>query len=88
MLRGRARDRWGEVTSQVGAASVAEMMWAEFFRQFDAEFTPPIEVQRLVSEFHDRHQTTETVAEITAKFREQALLIPQYATAEDMRWNI
>ena len=30
-------------------------------------------------------QTTETVAKITAKFRERALLVPQYAVDEDMR---
>ena len=39
----------------------------------------------MVREFHDLQQTTKTVAEITAKFRERALLIPQYATDEDMR---
>ena len=36
-------------------------------------------------EFHEFQQTTETVAEITAKFQERALLIPPYATDEDMR---
>ena len=36
-------------------------------------------------EFHGLQQTTETMAEITAKFRERALLIPQYATDEEMR---
>ena len=61
------------------------MTRSEFVRQFDLEFAPPIEVQRLVREFHDPQQITETMAEITAKFREQALLIPQYATDEDMR---
>ena len=30
-------------------------------------------------------QTTETVAGITAKFRERALLVPQYAADEEMR---
>ena len=30
-------------------------------------------------------QTTETVAEITAKFRERALLVPQYVTDEEMK---
>ena len=30
-------------------------------------------------------QTTETVVEITAKFRERALLVPQYVGDEDMR---
>ena len=55
---------------------MAEMTWAKFVRRFDADFAPPIEVQRLVREFHDRQQTTETAAEITAKFRERTLLIP------------
>ena len=64
---------------------MAEMSWAEFVRRFNTKFTPPIEVQRLVGEFHGLQQTTKTVAEITAKFRERALLIPQYATDEDMR---
>ena len=67
MLRDRARDWWGEVTSQVGAAGVAEMTWVEFVRRFDLEFAPPIEVQRLASEFQELQHTTETVAEITAK---------------------
>ena len=70
MLRDRARDWWGEITSQVGAAGVADMSWAEFVRRFDQEFAPPIEVQRMVREFHDLQQTTETMAEITTKFRE------------------
>ena len=61
------------------------MTWAEFVRRFDSEFAPPIEVQQLVREFHDLQQTTKTVAEITAKFRERALLIPQYETDENMR---
>ena len=30
-------------------------------------------------------QTTESVAEITTKFREMALLVPQYAGHEEMR---
>ena len=30
-------------------------------------------------------QTIESVAEITAKFRERALLVPQYAGDEEMR---
>ena len=49
---------------------MAEMTWAEFFWGFDLEFSPPIEVQQLVSEFHELQQTIETMAEITAKFRE------------------
>lgn len=64
---------------------MADMSWAEFVRRFDQEFAPHIEVQRMVMEFHDLQLTIETVAEIIAKFRERALLIPQYATDKDMR---
>ncbi|XP_023737006.1 uncharacterized protein LOC111884940 [Lactuca sativa] len=85
MLRDRARDWWGEVTKQVGSTGVAEMTWVTFVWRFDLEFALPIEVQRIVREFHDLQQTTETVAEITTKFWEQALLTPQYATDEEMR---
>ena len=31
MLRDRARDWWGEVTSQVGVAGVPEMTWSSLF---------------------------------------------------------
>ena len=75
MMRDLARDWWEEATSQVRAVGVAEMTLAEFIRRFDMEFVPPIEVQRLVREFQELQQTTETMAEITAKFRERALLI-------------
>lgn len=36
-------------------------------------------------EFQDLRHTIETVAEITAKFRERALLVPQYAVDEEMK---
>ena len=49
------------------------------------EFARYIEVQQLAREFQDRHHTIETMTEITAKFRERALLVPQYAMDEDMR---
>jgi len=38
-----------------------------------------------VRESHYLHQTIEIVVEITAKFRERDLLIPQYAIDEYMR---
>ena len=42
-------------------------------------------MQWLAREFLDLHQTTKTVAKITVKFRDRALLIPQYASDEDMK---
>ena len=44
-----------------------------------------IEAQQLAQELLDLHQTTETVAEITAKYRERAYMVPQYATDEEMK---
>ena len=44
-----------------------------------------IEVQQLAREFQDLRQTIEMVPEITAMFRERALLIPQYVVDEKMK---
>ena len=57
----------------------------EFVTQFREKFTPAIEVQQLPREFQDLRQTTETMAEITSKFKERALLVSQYATNEEMK---
>ena len=50
-----------------------------------AEFALVIKVQQLAREFQDLQQTTETVVEITAKFKERALLISQYVADEEMK---
>lgn len=60
------------------------MSWEEFVTRFQSEFALAIEMQQLAREFQDLRQTTETVAEITAKFRERALLVPQYIADEEM----
>ncbi|XP_052619633.1 uncharacterized protein LOC128126006 [Lactuca sativa] len=73
MLRDRAQYWCGEVTSQVGAAVVAEMTWVDFVQRFDLEFEPNVKVQRLVREFQELQQTNDIVTEITAKWKpEQA----------------
>ena len=69
----------------MGASAVEAMTLSDFVTRFRAEFVPAVELQQLAREFLDMRQTTETVAEITAKFRERALLVPQYAGDEDMR---
>ena len=60
------------------------MMWSDFVTHFRAEFAPTVELQQLAREFLDMRQTMETVAEITPKFWERALLVPQYAGDKDM----
>ena len=84
-LRDRARDWWESVGDSMGASAIEAMTWSDFVARFRAEFAPAVELQQLAREFLDMRQTTETVAEITAKFRERALLVPQYAGDEDMR---
>ena len=39
----------------------------------------------MAREFQDLMKTTETVADISAKFRERALLVPQYVVDEEMK---
>ena len=58
-------------------AVVAKMFWEEFVWKFDRQFTLDNEVQLLVREFQDLQHTTYTVVEITTKFRERALVVPQ-----------
>ena len=41
-------------------------------------------VQQLAREFLDMRQMIETMAEISTKFRKRALLVPQYATDEEI----
>ena len=60
------------------------MTWSDFVTRFRADFGPVVKVQQLVREFLDMRQMIETVAEITANFRERALLVPQYAADEEI----
>ena len=69
----------------MGAPAFEAMTWSDFVSKFWEEFVPAVEGHQLVSEFLDMRQTTETVAEITAKFRERSLLVPQYAGDEEMK---
>ena len=52
------------------------MSWSNLLARFRAKFAQVIEVQQLAREFQVLQQTTETVAEITVKFRERAFLVP------------
>ena len=61
------------------------MTWDEFVTLCRAEFGPTIEVQKLAREIQDLRQTTETVAKITVKLKDMALLVPQYVADEEMK---
>ena len=81
----RARDWWEGVDFTLGSKANETMTWDEFFTWFRPEIPPTIEVQQLVREFQDLHKTTETMTEITAKFRERAFLVLQYVADEEMK---
>ena len=57
----------------------------DFSNKFRVELASVFKVHQLVREFLDLYQTTEAEAEITSMFRERALLVPQYATDEEMK---
>ena len=86
LLKDRARDWWEEVRRAIGDDAVLDAMnWSDFTVRFRADFAPVIEVQQLAREFQDLQQTTETVTEITAMFREKALLVPQNVADKEMK---
>ena len=86
LQKDKVRDWWEEFVHAIGDDVVLDTMtWSDFSARFRAEFSPIIEVQQLEQEFQDLTQTTETVAEITAKFKERALLVPQYVADEEMK---
>ena len=60
----------------MGAPTIEAMTWSYFVSRFQAEFAPYVEVHQLAMEFLDMRETTKMVADITAKFRERALLVP------------
>ena len=64
------------------------MTWDDFVIRFMVEYAPTIDVKKLSRESPDLCQTTETMAEITAMFKEMDLLVMQYVIDEEMKKNI
>ena len=85
LLKDRLCDIWEEVGHLVGVAVLGTMNLRDLLARFRDKFASVIEVQQLAKEFHDLHQTTETVTEITAMFRERAFLVPQYVMEEEIK---
>ena len=75
-LRERARDWWEEVDYALGAPTIEVMTLPDFMTNIRAEFALAVEVKQLAKEFLNMRQTTETMAEITAKLRERDLFVP------------
>ena len=52
--------------------------------RFHEDIALIIEVQQLTMEFQELRQTTKTVEEIIAKFRERVMLVPHYVADEEI----
>lgn len=84
LLRDRARNWWGEISHTLRVEAVRAMTQTNFVTRFMADFAPAIEVQQMSREIQYLHQTTETMPEITANFRERALMVLQYVAYEEI----
>ena len=69
----------------MGGEAIEMMTWDEFVTRFRADLALAIETHQLMREFQGLRQMTEIVAEITAKFRESSILVPQYVANEEMK---
>ena len=85
LLRGPAKDWWGLQAATLSEAQLAALTWGEFVARFRQQYVPRVEVQRITREFLSLQQTTETVMEITTRFREMASFCPEFAATEDMK---
>lgn len=47
------------------------MTWSDFVTRFRADFAADVELQQFTREFFNMRQTTESVVEITTKFKER-----------------
>ena len=61
------------------------MTWADFVARFTEEFAPRVEIERMGQEYLQLEQTTESVREITDRFREMVLMCPEVTGMERMR---
>ena len=59
----------------------------EVCERFTAEFSPRVEMERVGQEYLALEQTTESVREITDRFRELTVLCPEVAGSERMKMS-
>lgn len=84
-MRDGARDWQEEVSHALGAMDLEAINWKNFVTRFKDDFVPAIEVLQLGREFQYLQETTDTMENITSRFREKALLVPQYDRDEEMK---
>ncbi|KAJ9556112.1 hypothetical protein OSB04_010726 [Centaurea solstitialis] len=85
LLRDAGKDWWGLILKSHTEEQITAMTWDAFKVLFDEQFSPRVERERIIAEFLNLKQTTESVNEITNQFLEKALFCPDYVSNETMR---
>ncbi|KAJ9538034.1 hypothetical protein OSB04_030767 [Centaurea solstitialis] len=85
LLRDASKDWWGLILKSHTEEQTSTMTWDAFKVLFEEQFSPQVERERIIAEFLNLKQTTESVNEITDQFLEKALFCPDYVGNEAMR---
>ncbi|KAJ9565975.1 hypothetical protein OSB04_001941 [Centaurea solstitialis] len=85
LLRDAGKDWWGLILKSHTEEQITAMTWEAFKVLFEEQFSPRVERERIIAEFLNLKQTTESVNEITDQFLEKALFCPDYVGNEAMR---
>ncbi|KAJ9564756.1 LOW QUALITY PROTEIN: hypothetical protein OSB04_000722 [Centaurea solstitialis] len=85
LLRDAGKDWWGLILKSHTEEQISTMTWDAFKVLFEEQFSPRVERERIIAEFLNLKQTTESVNEITDQFLEKALFCPDYVGNEAMR---
>ncbi|KAJ9542555.1 hypothetical protein OSB04_029061 [Centaurea solstitialis] len=85
LLRGSAKDWWKLQAAEMTEAQLGALLWGEFVERFRRQYVPRVEIEKITRDFLSYKQQSESVTELTIKFREMALFCPEYARSEDMK---
>ena len=85
LLRGAGKDWWGLIVKSLTEAEIEAMTWDGFKELFKEQYVPQSEIERIIGEFLNMVQTTESVNENTDKFLEKSLFCPEYVANEKMK---
>ena len=85
LLRGPAKDWWKLQAAGMTEVQLGALLWGEFVERFRRQYVPRVEIERITRDFLSYKQTSESVTELTIKFREMALFCPDYTRSEDMK---
>ncbi|KAJ9546708.1 hypothetical protein OSB04_019251 [Centaurea solstitialis] len=85
LLCDAGKDWWGLILKSHTEEQITAITWDAFKVLFEEQFSQRVERERIIAEFLNLKQTTESVNGITDQFLEKALFCPDYVANETMR---